>query len=455
MIDPPKHAAVTYSVACVQRPNAFAPSLTSAPWSLARGIGVGAAAQQCGPQALVRSTATPRGMTDQPRSAQCCTMEAGLYVHVPYCVRKCAYCDFNSYAIGRQHTQPYVEALLAEFRLVQRWLGVTGAIVPAFGTAYFGGGTPTTVPAAQLGSVLRALTQAFPLAQNPEITVEANPGTIDRAYLEELRRAGFNRLSFGVQCLNDRLLKAIGRIHTAQEAVDGVRWAREAGFDNLSIDLIYALPGQTVADWRDTLERAMALQPDHISLYSLMVEPGTPFWRMLAKNRLNLPDEDAELEMDVLAQQVAEQHGYERYEVSNYAKPGFRSRHNQVYWHNGPYLGFGAGAASYWDGERRTNVRLPKAYIQRVAAGELPVEDAERLEPRRAAGEMVMLGLRLLDGLDVREVRDRFGVDVLWEFREHVRRMSDLGLLEVRGTRLRLTEKGLPLANEVWSGFVI
>jgi oxygen-independent coproporphyrinogen-3 oxidase len=362
------------------------------------------------------------------------------------------YCDFNSYKAAGRDTSAYVQALLSEMRLVR---GALPHSLPEFGSVYFGGGTPTVLPAPDLISILEAVRILFPISANAEVTIEANPGTVDPESLARLRGAGFNRLSLGVQSLENRLLKALGRVHTAEQAVESFAWARQAGFANISIDLMYALPGQSIDDWRVTLECAVSLQPEHVSAYALTIEPGTPFWRRRESGKLHLPSEDEELEMERLAETVLCSSGYERYEVSNYAKPGCRSRHNQVYWRNWPYLGFGAGAASYWEGERRINIKQPSAYVRTVKRGRLPIADAEKLPPLKAAGETLMLGLRMLEGIDSADVKQRFGVDVLSVFASEVERMKTLGLLQVDGTRLKLTPQGLLLANEVWAAFIV
>jgi len=379
-------------------------------------------------------------------------MTPGIYIHIPFCVRKCPYCDFNSYKAAGRDSSAYVQALLSEMRLVR---GALPHSLPEFGSVYFGGGTPTVLPAPDLISILEAVRILFPISANAEVTIEANPGTVDPESLARLRGAGFNRLSLGVQSLENRLLKALGRVHTAEQAVESFAWARQAGFANISIDLMYALPGQSIDDWRVTLECAVSLQPEHVSAYALTIEPGTPFWRRRESGKLHLPSEDEELEMERLAETVLCSSGYERYEVSNYAKPGCRSRHNQVYWRNWPYLGFGAGAASYWEGERRINIKQPSAYVRTVKRGRLPIADAEKLPPLKAAGETLMLGLRMLEGIDSADVKQRFGVDVLSVFASEVERMKTLGLLQVDGTRLKLTPQGLLLANEVWAAFIV
>lgn len=375
----------------------------------------------------------------------------GLYVHIPFCPQKCHYCDFNSYPLGEEPTQPYVDALVAEIESTREALGPD---LPTFGSVFFGGGTPTTLEPAQLRQVLSALRRCFTLDPDAEITSEANPGTVTPEKLEGMLEAGINRLSLGVQALDDRLLRILGRVHDEGKVHQAVAVARKAGFRNLSLDLMFGLPEQTLEDWSRTLEGALALRPEHLSMYSLIVEPKTAFWRWRERGRLPLPDDEEELAMYELAMERAAQEGYRHYEISNYALPGMECRHNLVYWRNDPYLGFGAGAVSYWEGRRRTNVLLPRGYVARVREGRPLTVEEEVATPLESLGETMMLGLRLLEGVDLGAARRRHGIDPAAHYSEHIDRMRAAGLLQIRGERLALTPKGLPLANAVWSGFV-
>lgn len=376
--------------------------------------------------------------------------ENGIYVHIPYCASKCHYCDFNSYALGQAKTEPYVRALLRE-------IGQAASMVQpgtAFETVFFGGGTPTTCSGEQLVRVLNALREHYTLSPDAEITTEANPGTVTPEQLAQIREGGFNRISFGVQAFDDALLRSIGRVHTVAEAEEAVAFARDAGFANINVDLMFGLPGQTLPAFRETLTRAFDLNVPHLSIYGLIVEEGTAFGRWYDQGKLDLPGDAIEREMYDMVLESTESHGYEQYEISNFALPGYACRHNQIYWRNEPYLGFGAGAVAYWDGVRRTNCLLPGDYVRRMREGKPLAIDEESLEPRDALGETLMLGLRMLDGVNVDTLRERFGLDLKSLYALHLRRMTDLGLISMEGPYLRLTREGLPLANEVWAGFI-
>lgn len=374
----------------------------------------------------------------------------GIYVHIPYCASKCHYCDFNSYALGQAKTEPYVRALVREIE------GTAPTVEPGteFETVFFGGGTPTTCSGEQLTRILCALRENYALSPDAEITSEGNPGTVTPDQLARMREGGFNRVSFGVQAFDDALLRSIGRVHTVAEAVEAVKLSRAAGFDNINVDLMFGLPGQTLPAFRETLDRAFDLGVPHLSVYGLIVEEHTAFGRWHEQGKLDLPGDAVEREMYDLVLEKTAAHGYEQYEVSNFALPGFRCRHNQVYWRNEPYLGFGAGAVAYWDGVRRTNCLLPGEYVRRMREGTPLALEEERLSPLESLGESLMLGLRMTDGVDLDTLSHRYGLDVTAEYAAHLRRMTELGLLRREGPRLSLTREGLPLANEVWAGFI-
>ena len=377
------------------------------------------------------------------------TPTIGCYVHIPFCVRKCAYCDFNSYSGYTDDTiRRYVAALTREIE--------TAPVRPeAVDTVFFGGGTPTAIPATDEAALLRAVLDRLPVTADAEITTEANPGTMDVRHLEVLRAAGFNRISFGVQSFDSGLLKTLDRIHSADEAKNAVKAGRAAGFGNVSIDLMFALPRQTKAQWRDTLEQAMALETDHISLYSLIVEEGTGFYTLRQKGRLPLPDEDTAAEMFQMAIDAARAAGYEQYEISNFAKPGRASRHNIHYWRNDPYHGFGCGAVGYLDGKRIMNVKSPARYCEVIEEmGDL-IYTCEELTTEETMAETMMLGLRLTgEGVDCRRYAAKFGVDPREKYRAEIARFTKDGLLETVGDSLRLTPRGVFLANEVMMEFV-
>ena len=298
-------------------------------------------------------------------------------------------------------------------------------------------------------TILRALQDSFRVKPNAEISSEANPSTVDAERFRAMREVGFNRLSIGVQSFNDRVLQQLDRTHSAREARNAVEMALAAGFRNLSLDLMFGLPSQTLADWRETVAQAIALDVPHLSTYALTLEPGTRFERLHAGGKLNLPDEEVELAMYEYAIEALTNSGYEHYEVSNFARPGFRSQHNLVYWRNEEYLGFGPGAVSFVNGRRWTNERNPALYAQKVTRGQDLAVDCEELNPESALAETLIQGLRLRDGIEVAPAGSRFGVDAERKFEEKLRRLNERGLLERTNGRIRLTHNGLMLANDV------
>lgn len=384
----------------------------------------------------------------------------GVYVHVPFCARKCLYCDFTAHVYRPDLAAGFAGDVLREAVLLADRPALRGR---RGGTLYFGGGTPTVLPAAELASAAAGLRRILGIGDGAEATVEANPETLDADKLSRLRAAGFNRLSLGVQSWDDACLTGLGRRHTAAEAERAFRLARAAGFTNVGIDLMYGIPGQTAAAWRETLARTVALGPEHVSAYSLQIEEGTPFGRWAREGRLSAPDpggagalpaDDAAAEMYARAREVLGAAGYEHYEISNFAKPGFRSRHNQVYWRNGEYLGLGPGASSHLDGRRWTNVRRLDRWRAALAAGALPAAEEERLSREREMSDTVLLGLRLLEGVSLGDFRRRFGVELQAVYGPEVDELIGLGLLVLDGDRLRLAPAALPVANRVFLRFL-
>jgi len=387
-----------------------------------------------------------------------------LYVHIPFCQAKCPYCDFNSYAGLESLMAPYADALIAEMAL---WREATrDARVTS---VFFGGGTPSFLPPAETERIFTALRCSFRLAPDAEITAEANPGSTDSARLDGLRRLGFNRLSLGVQSFQDDDLRLLGRVHSAAEAREAYRAARRAGFENVNLDLIYGLPGQPLAAWQRTLAEAIDLRPEHLSLYALTLEEGAPLAADVARGRLPAPDADLAADMYLWAGEALAAAGYQQYEISNWALPGYRCRHNLVYWHNEPYLSLGAGAHSCLGGFRFAAVRDPRAYIRDVmASGAEPradglavflaglrhLEIVEETTPARAIAETVILGLRLVEGVSVAAFRRRFGASLLSVYAPAVAELTALGLLERANGRIRLTPKGRLLGNEAFERFL-
>jgi oxygen-independent coproporphyrinogen-3 oxidase len=315
-------------------------------------------------------------------------------------------------------------------------------------------GTPTLLPASDLVRILDTVRQNFPVDADAEISTEANPSDADETYLSTLRDAGFNRLSFGVQTFNDRLLRTIDRMHSGQDAVHAIEKAKSAGFANLSIDLMFGLPRQTLADFDRSLDAAFALDVPHLSIYGLIVEERTPFYARRERGKLPLPSENVETAMFAHAMERSAEAGYRRYEISNYARPGFESRHNQIYWRNEPYFGFGAGAAAYINGARTLNEKHPIRYAELAMNRKETTVESELLTPEEAMGETMMVGLRLAEGVEIARFAARFGVQPEEPFGAAITRQIEHGLLEHTGTHLRLSRRGVFLASEVMTEFV-
>jgi oxygen-independent coproporphyrinogen-3 oxidase len=360
-------------------------------------------------------------------------VSAGIYVHVPFCLTRCGYCDFNAYA-GLEHLRPrYVRALLAEASLAApEWDGEDVVSV------FLGGGTPTTLDAADLEAVLAFLRERFAIASDAEVTIEANPDTVDAPKLTALLEAGFERLSMGAQSFDPAVLTSLERVHGPDSVRRAMSAAREAGYANVSLDLIYGEQGETMASWERTLREAIALAPEHLSAYALTVEPSTPLGRQIAVGARPSPDPDLQADMFGLACELLGEAGYAHYEVSNWAKPGFECRHNLGYWERRPYLGLGAGAHSYRDDTRWWNVRPPEEYLRQVEAGRLPVGGEERLDPSDAYLEEVFLRLRILEGIPASWVEPRTAEPFV-----------ESGLLRETDGALIPTERGMLLLSEL------
>lgn len=378
-------------------------------------------------------------------------MKTSLYLHVPFCRSKCDYCDFNSFASPSMSPEEYVALLLDEMAARARRF-----IVSSVPTVYFGGGTPSLLPPGLVARLLQAASELFPMDVDAEITLEINPGTVTPKSLEGYRSAGINRLSVGVQSLDDRELVLLGRIHTAKQAVETIDAARRAGFSNVGLDLMHSLPGQSLGRWDETLRQAVALGVEHISAYGLSIEEETPFGARFACGELAPLDPELGADMFELTRDFLQASGYEHYEISNFALPGCRSRHNQVYWRRGSYLGFGAGAHSFARqtaaGLRWNNPPGLDAYASFVAAG--AAGDVEHVSRHDAMAEFFFLGLRMLEGVDLADFADEFGVPAEKAFPAVLERFTSAGMLCREGELLRLTGRGLMLANRVLAEFV-
>jgi oxygen-independent coproporphyrinogen-3 oxidase len=391
-----------------------------------------------------------------------------LYLHVPFCHAKCHYCDFNSYAGMLGQREAYVDALAREIRLAGLRARQADGAPRRCRTIFFGGGTPSLLAAAQVEELLREARAAFAVDADAEITLEANPGTLEYGRLDALRATGVNRLSMGAQSFDAGLLRWMGRIHSPEEIETAFAAARRAGFTSINLDFIFALPNQSLATWADTLERALELGPEHLSLYSLIVEEGTPLFSWVREGRVIPADDDIAADMYEHAMELLARAGYGQYEISNWALPGHECRHNLTYWRNLPYIGLGAGAHSCFAGHRFAETRPIAGYIARVRAAIAANESSEAgaetavlpagaiieeevVSPAMAMAETAMLGLRLNAGVSRSEFAARYGCAFEEVFDERLADVRELGLIETVGDRVRLTEHGRLLGNEVFA----
>ena len=411
----------------------------------------------------------------------------GLYLHIPFCQTKCPYCDFNTYQGIEEQMDGFTAALAGELEL---WGAALGH--PPAATLFFGGGTPSYLPDGAIGGLLDSARRAFAVSDEAEITVEANPGDLTAARCESLLRQGVNRLSIGVQSMDNALLQLLGRRHTAAQAAAALTEARRAGFGNINLDLMYGLPQQTLAQWGETLAAITALAPEHLSLYALTLEEGTPMHRWAAEGKIPPPDPDLAADMYQQARETLADGGYQHYEISNWAQPQRECAHNLVYWRNGPYLGVGPGAHSHLGDYRFWTQRPPRAYAAAVeqwrnavdANSNAPtppgapgtamppapipwaqlgerelrqartVEGWEYIDPPTAAAETMFLGLRLLDGLELGAASAIAGDDLAQTYAAEIAELRRLGLLQRQGTTLRLAEPAYLLANQVFTRFL-
>lgn len=416
-----------------------------------------------------------------------------LYIHIPFCVKKCAYCDFLSGPANQERQNAYLQALKTEIGLAGSWHRLRkeadqtrqGPPEPAdrVTSLFIGGGTPSSVEAGEIAAVLQQVRDSFALAEDAEITMEANPGTLTREKLQIYRKAGINRLSMGLQSADDRELRLLGRIHTWRDFLENYQAAREAGFANINVDLMSALPGQTAAAWEKTLRQVVECRPEHISAYSLILEEGTPFFERYAGHPEELPDEDSDREMYHLTKYLLAEAGYDRYEISNYSRPGYACRHNVGYWRRVPYLGLGLGASSLYQERRFHNTADMENYIRSLSrdcngqdsrcpghgrtkrgTGQDSEYGLERLRQIRQEEEILtcadqmeefmFLGLRLTAGIREEEFERRFGRTLDSVYGEQLSRLTGAGLMEKTEKGYRLTDWGLDVSNQVFAEFL-
>lgn len=381
-------------------------------------------------------------------------MISHLYIHIPFCLRKCPYCAFFSQEPSGDDLERYRQFLKQELAIrAQTVTASTG-----LDSIYFGGGTPSLLKPYQIGDLLRHAADLFGLAPHAEITLEANPGSVNRQTLTEFRSAGINRLSLGVQSFDDRMLTTLGRIHTSHQAREAYTAARRAGFDNIGIDLMHSLPDQTLDMWCGELEQAAGLAPEHLSVYGLTIEEETPFATRYPEHCSQLPDQDLSADMFEAADDLLTSHGYGHYEIANYALPGRRSVHNTGYWLRHGYLGLGAGAHSFFRntefGTRSSNTGNLQAYAEALQHGALISEDVSALTREDALSEQMFLGLRMAEGVSFKNFRNTFGEELKKLFGSQLTDLISKGLLNENTTGIRLTRRGMLLSNQVFQQFL-
>ncbi|MBC8572447.1 radical SAM family heme chaperone HemW [Jingyaoa shaoxingensis] len=380
--------------------------------------------------------------------------ELELYIHIPFCVRKCNYCDFLSFAADETVQRQYTDALCRE---ISDWEGYGDGRVS---TVFIGGGTPSILPVREMERILDTVYRHARMENETEITMECNPGTADREKLLAWKNSGINRISFGLQSTDNRELKRLGRIHTWEDFQESWHLARKAGFENMNVDLMSALPGQSTQSWQKTLDRVLELEPEHISAYSLIIEEGTPFYGQFAEadqkraadepqNLLPSEEEERQMYEDTLTMLAA--HGYHRYEISNYARPGRECRHNCGYWTGVPYKGFGLGAASFLHHERYKNTESMQEYL----TGEDPVREWQKLNKAEEMEEMMILGLRMMQGVSTREFQKKYNVSMKEIYGDVISKYGEMGLLKEEKGRISLTEAGISVSNVILSDFLL
>ena len=377
--------------------------------------------------------------------------ELGFYLHIPFCKSKCIYCDFNSFAQKDDCIEPYIKAVKKE---IEEYAKQNKDVL--IKTIYIGGGTPSYIKEKYIKEIIETIRSNFEIIPNAEITIEINPGTVNRRKLNTYYKSGINRLSTGLQSTNDKLLKQLGRVHDFEDFLETLRLANTIGFSNISADCMIGLPNQTIYDVEETLNVLINLRLTHISVYSLIVEPNTPLEKKINSGELKLPDEEIERYMYWFAKRKLEENGYLHYEISNFAKPLFRSKHNLDCWNQKEYKGFGVSASSYENEIRYTNISSIEKYVENVQNGQFKknyiVEEKQDRETMMK--EYMLLGLRKITGVSINQFRKKFGTIPIFKYNKEITKLTNEGLIESNGINIRLTKKGLDLANLVWEEFV-
>lgn len=377
--------------------------------------------------------------------------EIGIYVHIPFCKSKCLYCDFNSFAKKDECIEPYIKSLIKE---IEEYAKENKDILVK--TIYIGGGTPSYIKEKYIKEIINTIKQNFEITKDAEMTIEVNPGTVNKRKLECYFKFGINRLSIGLQSSNNKLLKLIGRVHNFEDFLETVRISKMVGFNNINADCMIGLPTQNIYDVEETLNVLISLRLTHISVYSLIVEPNTPLEKKINSGELKLPDEEIERYMYWFVKRKLEENGYLHYEISNFAKPLFRSKHNLDCWNQKEYKGFGVSASSYENGVRYTNISSIDTYIKNIEDGNFKVNYIieEKQDKEAMMKEYMLLGLRKITGVDINEFIKKFEISPLYKFNKEITKLLREGLIEANEYSIRLSKKGLDLANIVWEEFV-
>lgn len=379
--------------------------------------------------------------------------ELGIYVHIPFCKQKCYYCDFISYANKEEKTKEYVKCIQKEIEIESKKYSKDEYEIT---TIYLGGGTPSYISALYIENIINVIKLNYNVKDNAEITIEINPGTVNEEKILIYEKIGINRVSIGLQTTNDKLLKQIGRIHTYEEFLNCYKLVSKSKIDNINVDLMLALPNQTIEDLEESLQKVINLKPNHISLYSLILEEGTKLEKMLSENIVKLPEEDMEREMYWKTKRILEKNGYNHYEISNFAKEGYKSKHNMNCWSQKEYLGFGVAAHSYVNRKRYCNINNIEEYVSNIKKGKIEnnrtvCEIQNKIDEQK---EFMMLGLRKIDGIDIQEFKNKFVENPIYVFHKELEKLVNEDLVEIDLDKIKLTNKGLDFANLVWEKFV-
>ena len=379
--------------------------------------------------------------------------ELGIYVHIPFCKQKCYYCDFISYANKEEKTKEYVKCIQKEIEIESKKYSKDEYEIT---TIYLGGGTPSYISALYIENIINVIKLNYNVKDNAEITIEINPGTVNEEKILIYEKIGINRVSIGLQTTNDKLLKRIGRIHTYEEFLNCYKLVSKSKIDNINVDLMLALPNQTIEDLEESLQKVIKLKPNHISLYSLILEEGTKLEKMVSENIVKLPEEDMEREMYWKTKRILEKNGYNHYEISNFAKEGYKSKHNMNCWSQKEYLGFGVAAHSYVNRKRYCNINNIEEYVSNIKKGKIEnnrtvCEIQNTIDEQK---EFMMLGLRKIDGIDIQEFKNKFVENPIYVFHKELEKLVNEDLVEIDLDKIKLTNKGLDFANLVWEKFV-